>query len=463
MIKTVALCSALITLVLTLFASSEPNTNFSINELNFLGDQFSLGLDGISVIMLLLTNTLFPFILLSGFKQKQSQPSFLYAMLLLVQSFLIGVFLARSAFLFYIFWELALIPVYFILLLWGGEGKRSITLKFFIYTLAGSLLLLFGIIYLYQLTPGLHSTTFDAFNHLHLSYDDQVWLFWILFLAFAIKMPIFPFHTWQPATYTMAPPQGVMILAGIMTKMGIYGVLRFIFPIVPLGAAYWQNFVITISLIGMVYASIIAFRQNNLKRLIAFSSLAHISLMCAAMFAMNYYAMQGVLVQVVGHGVTIVVMFYLITLIEERSGSLEQSFMGGMKLKAPQLALMFLIVSLGSIALPLTTGFIGEFLMLNGLFSNSIWYAAVGGLAMILSAIYMLYAYQRAMLGELDARLLKIDDIKTIDYIIIIPLIVLIFGFGIFPEPIIDMVEVPIKNLQDIVTPIGGTISSIIK
>jgi len=463
-VKSVALVSSLANLLITLslfFAAS--SSNYSVSWINFLGTKFSLGYDGISMIMLLLTNLLFPFIIMSGFKRDQQKVSALYALILLTQSALIGVFIAQNAFLFYVFWELALIPVYFILLLWGGEGRRAITFKFFIYTLTGSLFLLFGIIYLYQLTPGIHTTDFSAFNQLKIPVHSQIWLFWILFIAFAIKMPVFPFHTWQPSTYTMAPTQGVMILAGVMTKMGIYGTLRFLFPVIPQGVEYWQNTVIVLSLIGMIYASVIAFRQTDLKKLIAFSSMAHISLMVAAMFVLNYYALQGLLVQALSHGVTIVALFYMVSLIEERTGgTLELPLMGGMKIKAPNMAILFLLIVLGSIALPLTAGFVGEFLMITGLFEQSIWFAVFGGLTMVLGAIYMLYAYQRVMLGDLKAGFEKVTDIRSLDYLILVPLIVLIIGLGIFPQPIFDIVEESVNTMQKLLIPVNDVVTALI-
>ena len=422
--------------------------------MNILSTTFGLGYDGISLIMLVLTNLLFPFIILAGFSRHQKQVQLLNFLILFTQSALIGVFLAQSGFLFYIFWELTLIPVYFILLLWGGEGRKAITLKFFIYTLAGSLLLLFGIIYLFQLTTGVHTTDFSAFDQLQIPENTQIWLFWILFIAFAVKMPVFPFHTWQPSTYTNAPTQGVMILAGVMTKMGIYGALRFLLPIVPLGVNYWQNFVITLCLIGVIYASAIAFRQKNLKTLIAFSSMAHISLMVAAMFVLNTYALQGLLFQVLSHGVVIVALFYMANLIEEKAGTLDLSKMGGIKIKAPNMAILLLIVVLGSIALPLTAGFVGEFLMLTGLFEQSVWFAVAGGAAMVLSAIYMLYAYQRVMLGEVKAGFEKITDIRTLDFVILIPLIVVILGLGIYPQPVFNLLEDSITSLQHLFLPV---------
>lgn len=450
-VRSVALASSITTLLASLsLVFSVTATHYSVNWINFLGIKFSLGYDGISLIMLLLTNLLFPFIILSGFNRDQKQVPFLYALILFTQAALAGVFLAQNAFLFYVFWELALIPVYFILLLWGGKGRRSITLKFFIYTLTGSLLLLFGIIYLYRLTPLPHTPDFSAFSQLHIPANIQIWLFWILFIAFAIKMPVFPFHTWQPSTYTMASTQGAMILAGVMTKMGIYGALRFLFPIVPLGVQYWQNTVIILCLAGMVYASVIAFRQTNLKRLIAFSSMAHISLMAAAMFVLNYYAIQGLLFQVISHGVVIVALFYMANLIEEKAGTLELPQMGGLKLQAPNMAILLLIIVLGAIALPLTAGFIGEFLIIAGLFKQSIWFAVFGGMTMILGAIYMLFAYQRVMLGDRSADLKSITDIKPLDYLFLIPLIMVILGLGIYPQPIFNLVEKSINTLLTI-------------
>jgi NADH-quinone oxidoreductase subunit M len=216
-----------------------------------------------------------------------------------------------------------------------------------------------------------------------------------------------------------------------------------------------------LSLIGLIYASVIAFRQTNLKKLIAFSSMAHISLMVAAMFVMNYFALQGLLIQVVSHGVTIVALFYLVTLIEERTGTLELPLMGGIKLRAPNMAILLLLVVLGSIALPLTAGFVGEFLMITGLFGQSMWFAAIGGLTMILGAIYMLYAYQRVMLGDLRMGFEKISDVRFLDYLILVPLIVLILGIGIFPQPLFNIVETSVDVMQKILVPVNDVISEI--
>jgi NADH-quinone oxidoreductase subunit M len=458
-VKLVALFAAIINLIASvILVFSVTPTGYSVGWINFLNVNFSLGYDGISLIMIILTNLLFPFIILAGIKRDQKQVPLLYALILFTQSALIGVFLAQNAFLFYVFWELTLIPLYFVLLLWGGENRRAITFKFFIYTLTGSLFLLFGIIFLYHLTPGSHTTDFSAFSQLIIPTNTQVWLFWVLFIAFAIKMPVFPFHTWQPSTYTMAPTQGVMILAGVMTKMGIYGALRFLFPVVPQGVLFWQNTIIVLSLIGVIYASVIAFRQTNLKKLIAFSSMAHISLMVASMFVLNYYALQGLLFQVFSHGVTIVALFYIVTLIQDRTGTLELPRMGGLKLLAPNMAILFLLVVLGSIALPLTAGFVGEFLMIAGLFQQSIWFALFGGITMILGAIYMLYAYQRVMLGEKRPEFENIFDLRRIDYVFLVPLIIIILVFGIYPQPIFHLAETSVNAMQNLLIPVADAL-----
>ena len=440
--RMVALTSTIVNLLLTftLLASSQ-TISYTAEWITYLGIQFSLGADGISLVMILLTNLLFPFVVMAGFGREQKNIPMLNCLILCTQAALNGVFMAQNAFLFYVFWELALIPVYFILLVWGGDDRKVITLKFFIYTLAGSLFLLFGIIYLYQLTPGVHTTDFSAFGQLHIPAQTQIWLFWILFIAFAIKMPLFPFHTWQPPTYKMASTQGAMILAGVMTKMGIYGVLRLLLPVVPLGVEYWQNLIIILGLTGVIYASVIAYKHTNLKTMIAYSSMAHISLMAAAMFVSNQYALQGVSFQVISHGVTIAALFYVACLVKEKTGTTEFPQLGGLKLKAPNMAVLFLIIVLGSIALPLTAGFVGEFLMIAGLFKQSVWFAAFGGLTMILGAIYMLYAYQRVMLGDQKTVFEKVNDVKVLDYVILVPLIVVILGLGIYPQPIFDILK----------------------
>ena len=224
---------------------------------------------------------------------------------------------------------------------------------------------------------------------------------------------------------------------------------------------YWQTVVVVLGIIGMIYASVIAYRHTNLKTMIAYSSMAHISLMAAAIFVSNQYALQGVTFQVISHGVTIAALFYVACLVKEKTGTTEFPQLGGLKLKAPNLAILFLIVMLGSIALPLTAGFVGEFLMIAGLFQQSIWFAAIGGLTMILGAVYMLYAYQRVMLGSQKAVFEKVNDVKILDYVILVPLIVLILGLGVYPQPIFDLVEKSIQPIAGLLKPVAEVVSQI--
>src|SRR3569832_420163 len=290
-----------------------------------LGIHFKIGMDGISLLLVLLTNFLVPIIILSSFNREYKNPKLFYSLILFMQMALIGVFIALDGFLFYIFWELALIPIYLICLMWGGADRVRITLKFFIYTLFGSLLMLVGLIYLYLQTPGAHTFDINAFYALHLSASEQTWLFWAFFLVFAIKMPVFPFHTWQPDTYTDAPTPGTMLLSGIMLKMGIYGVIRWLIPVVPEGVAKWGEVAMILSVIGIVYASCLAIVQKDLKRLIAYSSIAHVGLIAEGIFTMSKIGMQGAMIQMVSHGIVIVGLFYIIDIIIARTATQKMS------------------------------------------------------------------------------------------------------------------------------------------
>src|SRR3569832_2089627 len=358
-----------------------------------LGIHFKIGMDGISLLLVLLTNFLVPIIILSSFNREYKNPKLFYSLILFMQMALIGVFIALDGFLFYIFWELALIPIYLICLMWGGADRVRITLKFFIYTLFGSLLMLVGLIYLYLQTPGAHTFDINAFYALHLSASEQTWLFWAFFLAFAIKMPVFPFHTWQPDTYTDAPTPGTMLLSGIMLKMGIYGVIRWLLPVVPQGVADWGATAMVISIIGIIYASCIAMVQKDFKRLIAYSSIAHVGLISAGIFSLTLQGLQGGIIQMLSHGSNIVGMFFISDIIMQRMKTRNLPELGGIRNVAPQFATYFIIVLLATVALPLTNGFIGEFLKKNGVYQYNAYMAGVAGLTIILGAVYMLVSY----------------------------------------------------------------------
>jgi len=411
-----------------------------------LGINWNFGMDGISLLMVMLTNLLIPFIIYSGNPEKQQRPALLYALIFFTQAALIGVFTSFNAIVFYVFWELALIPVFFILFIWGGPRRQPVTLKFFIFTLFGSLFMLIVFIYLYGKTPT-HDFDYSSFTALSLKSPGEVWLFFLLALAFFIKIPLFPGHSWQPETYTTAPYQGSMLLAGLLMKMGIYGIIRWLIPVMPVYTEQFSQVIIFLALAGMIYASVIALRQNNMKMLIAYSSMAHAGLMGAAIFARTGIAMQGVLFQSLSHGILIVAMFYFIQLIEERTDTMNLDKLGGIKHAAPLFSGLMLICVFGTIGLPLTNGFPGEFLMITGLFPGMPWYAILGGTTLILGAVYMLYAYQRAMLGESNPLTASFSELNSREKIMIIPLIVLIVALGVYPQPILNLTDNAVQEL----------------
>jgi len=459
MAKKAALFFSVIELLITFYADylvrMQPTSALlSVNApwIGSMGINFKLALDGISLILVLLTNILMPIIILSSFSKEYKNANSFYALMLFMQMALVGVFTAMDGFLFYIFWELALIPIYFICLLWGGHDRARITFKFFVYTLVGSLFMLVGLIVLYQHTPGpIHSFDISTLYKAGQSLDVrmQSFIFWCIFLAFAIKMPIFPFHTWQPDTYVTAPTQGTMLLSGIMLKMGTYGLIRWLLPVVPLGVAEWGKFAIILSVIGIIYASCIAIVQKDFKRLIAYSSIAHVGLIAAATFAFNVQALQGALVQMFSHGVNVVGLFFIVDIISSRTNTTQISELGGIRNVAPQFAVKFLIVLLGSVALPLTNGFVGEFLLLNGLYQYNAWFTAFAGLGVILGAVYMLRSYQNIMLGETNSLTATFTDLTFNEKAVLLPLVIMIIGFGIFPKPLLGVTELPVKNLID--------------
>jgi len=421
-----------------------------------LGISYKIGMDGISLLLVLLTTFLTPIIILSSFNHTYKNPTLFYALILMMQMALVGVFVALDGFLFYIFWELALIPIYLICLMCGGKDRVRITLKFFIYTLFGSLLMLVGLIYMYLKTPGNHSFDIHQLYALRLSQGDQSFLFGAFFLAFAIKMPVFPFHTWQPDTYTDSPTPGTMLLSGIMLKMGIYGVMRWLLPIAPLGVNEWGTTAMILSIIGVVYASCIALVQKDFKRLIAYSSIAHVGLIAAGIFSLTIQGLQGGMIQMLSHGINVVGMFFIADLIMTRMNTRTMSELGGIRNVAPQFTTYFMIVLLATVALPLTNGFIGEFLLINGIYQFNAWMAAVAGLTIVLGAVYMLTAYQKISLGEKNTLTEKFTELRLSEKMVLIPLVIMIFWIGIYPKPFLEIAEPSVKSLLDVIHSAGG-------
>lgn len=415
--------------------------------LESMGIRFEIGLDGISLPMVMLTNGLVPLIILSTFSHRKTGG--FYGLIALMQAGLVLVFISLDAFSFYVGWEAALIPIYFICALWGEGDRIRINLKFFVYTFFGSLLMLIAIIYLYQQT-GARDMSWQTLTTLSLSSEAQTWVFWAFFIAFAIKIPLFPLHTWQPDTYTHAPAAGTMLLSGIMLKMGLFGLLRWLLPLTPEAVHEYGGIALILGIIGVVYASIIAFTMSDAKRLIAYSSIAHVGLIAAGIFSLSLEGIQGAILQMVNHGIAVVGLFFIIDVIQQRTSTRDLKQLGGLAGPMPKLAICFLVIIMGAIGLPLTGGFIGEFLLLKGLFSvegGGFWYAVLGGTTLILGAVYMLRLYQKTMAGQLGDQQVAVVDIKGHEMVLLAIVLVLIVLIGVWPNGLLHLSEASVSNL----------------
>ncbi len=445
--KALALISSILTLGVSAYVSGANYTapiTYNHDWIPILGTQFSLMADGMSSMLCLLTGIVVMVVMISNVNKEVESPGAFYGFLLLSQAGLMGVFLSYDALVFYVFWELALIPVYFLCSRWGGEKRIAVTFKFFIYTFVGSLMMLAGLIYLSMQTQGLSSYSWPDIVRAgaSLKSEQQQWVFWLIFIAFAIKMPIFPFHTWQPDTYEQSPTPVTIILSALMVKMGLYAVLRWLLPVLPAGVAYWSDTVVILSVIGIIYASCIAIVQTDMKRLVAYSSIAHMGLMCAVAFSHSNIGMHGVMVQMFNHGITITGMWLIISMVENRWGTRDMTKLGGMATVAPNMAIAFVIISLASIALPLTNGFIGEFMLFNGLFSgtesNQIVMMVIAGLGIILGAVYTLNMIQKTAYGA-TVKMVIAKDLSMNEFIGLAIIIILIIFLGVYPKPLLDL------------------------
>ena len=459
-VKAWALFSSLITLGVSV-ASLYYSKNFAYNNvsyewLKYLGSSFALGMDGMGHMLTFLTALSFPIIFLGTYKTEYKNPNAFFGLMLLSQCGLMGVFVAMDALLFYFFWELALIPVYFLCSKWGGEKRIQATFKFFIYTFTSSLLMLVGIIYVYLQTGATpysdHSFTIVAFYNAQILPKDQSWLFWLFFIAFAVKMPVFPFHTWQPDTYEQSPAPATMVLSGIMVKMGVFAVIRWVIPVLPAGVFKSENIVIGLSIAGMLYASCIAMVQDDLKRIVAYSSIAHIGLMCAGIFAMNATSLQGVMMQMLNHGINIIGLWIVVDLIEKQLGVRKLSQLGGIALKAPSLAIFFVLMVLANMALPLTNAFIGEFTMFVGLYQYNPWYAAIALISVILVAVYSLNMIQKVFFGNTNSLTEQVKDISSRYKVALSAIVIFIFILGIYPKPVFNLTA---ETVTGILTRLG--------
>lgn len=459
--KTIAIGSSAINLALTvalILSNSYENWNTNLDWIPSLGIGFSLTVDGLSLLMILLTNFLLPIIIGTSFNHNYDNPSLFYGLVLSMQAALCGVFLASDGMLFYMFWELALIPIWFICAIWGGENRIAITLKFFIYTFSGSLLLLVALVFMYLQTPGSHSFAIQDLYNVTLNKDAANWIFWFMFIGFAIKMPVFPFHTWQPDTYTNAPSNGTMLLSGVMLKMGIYGVMRWLLPMVP-EVINGRNIAITLSVIGVVYAAIIAIKQTDLKRIIAYSSISHVGLISAGILTLTPNGFQGGIIQMLSHGINVVGLFFVVDIIEKRVKTRELKELGGIAKSAPKLAILFMIIMLGAVAVPLTNGFVGEFLLLNAIFDYGASTAAIAGLTIIFCAVYMLRIYQFSMFGKTNEKTQNFEDLNSREFMILAIIAVAVLVIGVYPQFVFDLASPAVNHLLEQIN--GSNLSSI--
>ncbi len=455
--RSAALGAALANLALALYlALTFPRDSLYLWEFQApwipqVGAAFRLGVDGVGLLMVLLTNLLAPIIVLSIGARTYDGERRYYGLALLMLAALNGVFLALDGLLFYVFYEMALIPIYFICATWGGENRIRITLKFFIYTFVGSLFMLLALLAVYfQTAPNgaaAHSFAWEALVQVELDPAAASWVMLGFFIAFAVKMPIFPFHTWQPDTYVSAPTGGTMLLSGIMLKMGTYGLIRWMIPLAPEAWHRWAPIFMALAVIGIVYAGLIALKQTDLKRLFAYSSIAHVGLIAAGILAWNKTGVQGGLLQMLAHGINAVGLFFVADILERRLGSRALVEMGGIARTAPRLAALYLIIALGAIAVPLTNGFAGEFLLLNGVWNYHRTLGALAGLTIILGAAYMLRAYGLAMFGPPSSTSDKVSDVDSRELIVLSTIAVLVLLLGFFPQSILSLSDASVNRI----------------
>jgi NADH-quinone oxidoreductase subunit M len=408
---------------------------------------YRLGLDGISLFMVLLTTFLLPLAVLGSWTYIRERQNLYYAMLLALTTGVVGVFVSLDMFLFYVFWEVVLIPMYFLIGIWGGKERIYAAVKFFLYTAFGSLLMLVAILYLffrYQALTGVASFSYFDFLQLPLTITEQWWLFAAFALAFAIKVPIFPFHTWLPHAHVQAPTAGSVILAGVLLKLGTYGLLRFALPLFPSAAtaeATVQLFMI-LGLIGIIYTAMVAAVQPNAKRLVAYTSVAHLGFAVLGIFALNLQGIQGTLLLMIGHGLSTPMLFFLLGMLYERRHSYEIDDFGGLAAAVPIFAIMLVFAAMASIGLPGTSGFTSEFLVLLGTFRAQPWIALVAAAGVIFAAFYMLPMVQRVIFNALGKREnLGIPDLSGREIGILVPLVVLILWIGVYPKPFLERME----------------------
>jgi NADH-quinone oxidoreductase subunit M len=440
------------------FKTGEPGFQLGVDAdwVRSLGVTFRLGVDGVSLPLLLLTALLAPLAVLGSWRMTDRRRSYL-ALLLVLESALLGVFAALDLFLFYIFWEAVLVPSYFLVGSWGGRRRIYAAVKFFIYTLLGGLLMLVGIVglaYLHAKATGSPSFDYEALRDMSKNPVTQRWLFAAFFAAFAIKTPLVPLHSWLPDTYSEAPTTTTVLLAGVMSKMGVYGFLRFSLPLLPDASHWYRPLLLTLAVAGILYCALVATGQRDFRRLVAYSSISHLGFIALGIFAFNLQGLQGAVFYMVAHGVIIGGLFFVTGMLAEREGTTEMARLGGLQRSMPRLAGVTLVITLAAVALPGLIGFVGEFLTLLGAFLTNRSAAILAAVGVILGAVYMLWAYQRiwqgggtpapAAAGEgvvAGGGAGVARDLNPREWAIVLPLLAAIIALGLFPKPLLQRIE----------------------
>lgn len=400
---------------------------------------YMVGVDGVAMLLVVLTAISMPITLLGTWNSIQENTKFYLLCLLFLQTGMVGVFCAMDLFLFYLFWELMLIPMYFLIGVWGGENRIYATLKFFLYTMAGSVLMLVAILYLYFKSN--NSFNILELYNFRLTFSAQLWVFAALGLAFAIKIPLFPFHTWLPDAHVQAPTAGSVILAGVLLKMGTYGFFRFAIPLFPDAIQYLQPYLVWLAVIGIIYGALVAMIQPDMKKLIAYSSVSHMGVVMLGLFSLNQTAMTGGLYQMLNHAVSTGGLFLLIGMIYDRTHTRAIKDYSGLAKLMPVYTVFFLIATFSSIGVPLTNGFVGEFLTLMGTFQSKPWAAVLGTTGVVLGAIYMLWLVERVFFGQVKETPGTAFDLNRREMAIMAVITVFIFWLGIFPKPFLSKIE----------------------